>query len=431
MAVMLDTDNTTPNEKVNTLQIACITIKCRCGECDYGNGDELYICKHTKCSSYLYCMDCGPIMHTLKAINDHAFNTNSTTVISLNTIMNEKENTNKSQYGQHQLMSLIGVEQYNQIAPYFVKPVSLLSSNVPMCAMLVHELTDFYKSVELAVKAANAAQTVMEIDHKASVASEILRLTLGTSGDFLGSGSHDWFNASSNLMEELLDATDLKGSMAGAAKNALNNTMSMTDVIKAGGIGMAIGTGLQLAVHSYRVVNHQISFKEWCRLSGKTLVRNAASLVGTAAGGKLGAIAGCHIGVTTATISAGFGKIFGGSVGIVSGMICGYVLGKTAEWVYEKYLPPNEQQARKQLVQEALIYFHFQQNDIKNKNKFNKTVVGKRFKQIALDVHPDRNGGNRTEWNRLSIYYGVLKALLEQSDDSKDIVKGAVMRTSF
>eukprot|EP01084_Bolivina_argentea_P205670 351313_1 len=116
---------------------------------------------------------------------------------------------------------------------------------------------------------------------------------------------------------------------------------------------MAIGTGLQLAVHSYRVVNHQISFKEWCRLSGKTLVRNAASLVGTAAGGKLGAIAGCHIGVTTATISAGFGKIFGGSVGIVSGMICGYVLGKTAEWVYEKYLPPNEQQARKQLVQEA------------------------------------------------------------------------------
>eukprot|EP01084_Bolivina_argentea_P255251 429265_1 len=428
MAASFDVDNT-PNGKINNLQVACISIECRCGGCDYSKGDTLYICTHSNCNEYFYCNDCGPIMHALKAMKDHTFDINSDTVLSINDIMDEKENTNKSQYGQKQLTSLIGVERYNKIAPY-LKSISLVGSNVPMTVMLMHELTDFYQSVSKAVDAATAVQKVFNVSKKAETASALysqLKILGSSSADILGSGVEEWKMASCALANQLNTANKLQQSTAVAATNALNNTMSIKDVTKAGSTGMLISTAMELTVHSFRLINNEISCKEWFRLTGKTISRNTVSLIGTAIGGKLGAIAGCHIGVTTATISAGFGKAIGGSVGIVSGMICGYVLGKTAEWIYEKYLPPNEQHAKKKLVQEALIYFHFQEKDIKNKNVFNKRSLRKRFRQIALEAHPDRNIGDRTEWDRLSIYYGVLKALLQQNDESKDIVKGAVM----
>eukprot|EP00483_Globobulimina_turgida_P001291 UN01293 len=174
---------------------------------------------------------------------------------------------------------------------------------------------------------------------------------------------------------------------------------------------MIIASVAEMAINGYRWGTGQISGKEWVRLTGKIVVRNAAAFGGMAGGAKLGAAIG------TATCPG-----IGTAVGIVAGAIAGFLCGKGASLLYENYFPDGEESARKEAVKEALKYFHYQSKDIKKMRIFNKKELRRRFKQFALDAHPDRRDGDHTEWNILSQHYGILVGLCEESKENKKMV---------
>eukprot|EP01083_Nonionella_stella_P268931 909450_1 len=217
--------------------------------------------------------------------------------------------------------------------------------------------------------------------------------------------------------------------LAEQAKNSMNGTISMKRAIKAGAIGMGVATSIEMSWHAYRYQQGQICGKEWCRLLGKSLFRNSASLIGTAAGGQVGGLLGCKLGVAIgSTISPGLGTALGGGVGILCGIFFGYLMGKGAETVYEEYFPENktEEQHKERLLKDALLYFNFLPKDIKNKRIFNEKMLKKLFKEKALRAHPDRRDGDHSAWYELSTHYGFLKALLEQNEADKKIVSKSI-----
>lgn len=195
------------------------------------------------------------------------------------------------------------------------------------------------------------------------------------------------------------------------ADNA-TTVFAMKNVLNAGGITMVVGTLVEMAINGYRWYSGQISGKEWIRLTGKSVVRNGAVFAGMVAGAKIGAAAG-----TAATPGVGT------AVGIVAGAIIGLLCGYGASQLYEHIFPNGEEQAKRDAVKEAIKYFHYQEKDIKNKKIFNKKQLKRRFKQFALDAHPDRRDGDHSEWDILSQHYGILMGLCEESDSAKKIVQ--------
>eukprot|EP00483_Globobulimina_turgida_P005285 UN05295 len=166
------------------------------------------------------------------------------------------------------------------------------------------------------------------------------------------------------------------------------------NVAKNNAIATAIVTGIEISVLSCRYLAGSLSGPEFCRLTGKAIVRNIA--VGSAlyASAKLGAAVGT-------AIAPGVGT----GVGIVCGLIFGFLAGKGAEYLYEKVFPNDEELAKREMLNEALKYFQFKEKDIKDDKKFNKKELKRRFKGFALLHHPDRNNGDATEWLKLSEYY--------------------------
>eukprot|EP01084_Bolivina_argentea_P311908 539947_1 len=416
-------------EEQKDLQVVYLPgIECRCGECNLNDGDNIYICKNDQCISEYYCEDCGPFMHRSKSKKNHTFDINSNNVVLITNWLQKEENSDKFKYGENQLKSLVGAERYNKIKPYIEKPMSLALSNIPMAIMLAHELFDFFESASAAVNAANAVGNA----HKAKqLINTAVVVTRALSESFPQLETINWITSAINTLanDNYEKALSLEKMRAVQATEALTKTMSANDVIKAGVIGMGIATCIEMCILGYRYQKDEISGKEWVRLVGKACARNSVSLVGTAVGGKLGAVTGCKIGAAMGTaINPVFGTVLGGTIGVFMGIVSGYLLGKGAETIYENAFPQNEKEekTKKQLVKEALIYFHIQENDINNKNIFNEKLLKKLFHQFALNAHPDRKNGDYTEWYRLSTHYGVLKALVEQNSSNKEIVKNAI-----
>eukprot|EP01084_Bolivina_argentea_P266386 451809_1 len=428
----IDNDNKS-DEKIDYLNL--VQIKCKCEESNLDE-DELYICKYKECNDDFYCADCGPYYHNFiskKKRKNHRFQLeglkNNENILALSQLLTKEQDITKFNMAQKQLIALIGVKKYNQIKTYIEKPIVLVSSNLPMAIQLGYELQEFFKSVQEAVMAHKAAQNATTAASHALTAydeaPEIIWQRWFT-WDYNVEWDYILNPEKANLKSNLELATAVEADRLKKANDALNGTVSIKKAMKVGAIGMAIATTIEMGIHAYRWKTGQISGKEWCRLLGRSLVKNTASMVGTAVGGQGGAILGCKLGVSIGTaINPVLGTMVGGVVGVVGGILFGYLMGKGAEAVYDQVFSEikSEEKQKEKLLQEALLYFNFQPKDIRNSKIFNEKRLKTIFKQRALFAHPDRRDGDHSEWYRLSTYYGYLKALLEQNETNKEMVE--------
>eukprot|EP01084_Bolivina_argentea_P087873 158659_1 len=405
------------SEEKHDLQVALTNYECKCTDSNTQNGDILYVCKDKRCSMEIFCEDCGAYYHNRKkSKKGHLFNIGSKNVVVFGNLSHSPADIDKVNCGEKVIISIIGNEQYKQIKPILEKGVVLVGSNFPMCATLGFELHQFFHAASLAVTKAN----------EASKAYEALKVAM----QFDKNKSYFW-NMLTYMMrtlsiekwDELRKAEKHYELTKLAAEQTLKNPLPMKKILKAGVSGMVIATAIEISVHGYRCFKGDISVREWIRLSGKTVLKNLAVLGGSSVGGYAGAWVGCKLGAWAGTtISPGVGTGIGASIGIVTGILMGYLSGKTTEYIYNYFLPSNEDLAKQKLIEEALVYFHFQEKDVDNINVFNEKALKKKFRQFALDAHPDRRGGDHEEWHRLSTNYGILKALVEQNGQNKKLV---------
>eukprot|EP00484_Ammonia_sp_Unknown_P008801 CAMPEP_0197079758 /NCGR_PEP_ID=MMETSP1384-20130603/213787_1 /TAXON_ID=29189 /ORGANISM="Ammonia sp." /LENGTH=357 /DNA_ID=CAMNT_0042518637 /DNA_START=40 /DNA_END=1113 /DNA_ORIENTATION=+ len=329
-------------------------ITCMCGDTSLTiqhnrcTGDSLYYCRQCtseKDASNAYCEECGSFFHR-KNKKGHTFDVESDQVISINDMLESKEDDEKASFGMKLVRVLIGVERWNQVAPYLENTAMGGATSIG-ALVLYSELTTHFASKVVAEASSKAVQ-------------------------------------------------------AFATKN----------VLKTGAIGMVVVTIAELTMNAYRWHSGEISGKEWFRLAGKAIARNVAACGGICAGAKLGAAAG-----------TAFCPGVGTAVGLIAGVVFGYLAGQAAALLYEKYFPDDEEKAKRESLEEALKYFHFQKADIKNTQKFNERELRKRFKAFALSAHPDKNEGDHTEWHILSTHYGILRGLCQSKAADKTLVQ--------
>ena len=76
-----------------------------------------------------------------------------------------------------------------------------------------------------------------------------------------------------------------------------------------------------------------------------------------------------------------------------------------------------QQKQKKSLIKAALKEFGIQ--NVKSAN-FNKEYIKGKYKQLAKVWHPDRKYGSKAKFQEISGYYGILMAILENSNDKAE-----------
>eukprot|EP01084_Bolivina_argentea_P304813 526516_1 len=446
------------NDDESDLKLATLReIECDCGYT--GDTHTLYYCNHPQCGDKIYCSDCAAFFHRPNAPKYHPFET-----IEINALVKKAANADKSKFGRDQVITLIGIARYHRISGYikFTTNTALESANaVPLiqeirlllqgtnklaeAASATSEATkaianaqevastaqQAVKAMESAVDKLNVAY-VMESNPSPSIATRASNYLWSSMGYDVGTSAtvtqyekvaEEATKKATTLLKESKKMNTIKNLQLEKATTATKSaTDSMKNSIKSGGYVVAILTAAEMSYHALRYSRNEISGRELCRLSGKALCRNLGSLAGSTLGGQIGIAASTHlVGLGACASVTGLG------VGLLGGMMLGYYLGKSAEAIWEKYFPPDEEVAKKKLLGEALLYFRLEEEDIKKPAIFNAKSLKKEFKLAALKAHPDRNGGSSAKWYKLSMYYGVLKGLLEQNDTNKEIAKNIMI----
>lgn len=212
------------------------------------------------------------------------------------------------------------------------------------------------------------------------------------------------------------------------SKVSLTTAIHSGRVFASGAVGAAVCIMAEFCYNACRYWKEDITGPEWVRLTGKSMVRNLV-IGGTSYGCSVG---GAKIGALLGTaVLPGLGSAIGFGIGLVSGILLGFYLGKKAEEIYEDVLPAEEEAARRKILHEALLYFQLQKRDILNAKVFNKKTLHKKFRELAMHAHPDKRDGDHSEWYRLSTYYGVLKALLDENASNKKKAVGELDKISL
>eukprot|EP01084_Bolivina_argentea_P191580 329085_1 len=183
-----------------------------------------------------------------------------------------------------------------------------------------------------------------------------------------------------------------------------------------------------------------IIWRNWylCRITAREAVKQ--STVALVSGGVTAASFAAWMGMGAAVgLSGGpVGIVIGGIVAaILFGVVTRYGLNK----IMSKHASKKGNKMRMELQKEALLYYFGDgEYDIDDENKFNVQILHKKYRKLALMHHPDKNGGENTEWLRLSSYYGILKGIVEQkycenseyknnSDDLSDEQRTELVKT--
>ena len=137
---------------------------------------------------------------------------------------------------------------------------------------------------------------------------------------------------------------------------------------------------------------------------------------GVVAGALLGALGG-HIGM-----------IIGGVIGCLVGFAFGgYLAVKSSKFLFEKYWPKeNEEELGKQQTAAAMKQFGIDEKRLNDDTHSSAAILSRKFRAIALTLHPDRPEGSREAFQELAVNYGLLTALLDNYDEQnkeKDAVK--------
>jgi len=129
-------------------------------------------------------------------------------------------------------------------------------------------------------------------------------------------------------------------------------------------------------------------------------------------------------------VCMGLGWTFGGPIGALIGGCIGFLASKGIDYVYEKYLPKNDEknQYTKKIINDALIVFQYDPNDIYNHEIFNVATLRSRYRNLARDCHPNSiNGRKDPRANQkfliLSQRLGVLEGLATRLNNKKATLK--------
>eukprot|EP01083_Nonionella_stella_P273887 929425_1 len=162
------------------------------------------------------------------------------------------------------------------------------------------------------------------------------------------------------------------------------------------GAGMALATATEWILIDKQLKIKKISKEEATRLN------------------KCGCVANCVTTGTTVTCMA-IGAALGFPLGPI-GWVVGAIIGGIAFGLGSRYLShrnrkkevEDEQKKRNKIQKEALDFFFHDSNP----NKFNEKKVNQTYNRLAVLFHHQMENGDREQWDNLSYYCGVLKAIL-------------------
>lgn len=232
--------------------------------------------------------------------------------------------------------------------------------------------------------------------------------------------------AAVNGVDVAVDLTHgIRSMSVNAAKmssNLSNIGSAMAPVATSAAIATGIVTALELCYITYKFFNGEIS--DW-QTFGRLVTRSIATGVGAFAGNCAGYFAGAMIGGSIGMLLGPGGIAVGAFIGSIIGSIFGGIAGgATAEKVFEKYWPDKEQQARKDMVRDALTAYGYTENDINDDKVFNKRKIILKYKQLCLLHHPDRETGSTHAFQQLAINHGIIWSLLQgPTQQRSDAVK--------
>eukprot|EP01084_Bolivina_argentea_P124290 220242_1 len=154
------------------------------------------------------------------------------------------------------------------------------------------------------------------------------------------------------------------------------------------------------------------------KIMGEKIIESGLEKFGSWAGATIGGSAagalGIHIGGIPATL-----------IGIALGWLLGKMLGGTVKWMYNALVPPVETHEQK-IMREALEFLGYEPKDVYRPSKFNEKELKKRFRQLALQKHPDNFlTGSHEKFIELKKHHEVLKKLFpskykNDADDNDD-----------
>ena len=203
------------------------------------------------------------------------------------------------------------------------------------------------------------------------------------------------------------------------------------------GFGVAAGAfAIELIVNGFLWGLNRISWKELAKRTGKSFIRNGAMCLGlfsVKASAVMGAKIGAAIGTGAGPVGTAIGAAAGTFIGVlISVALSWYAAKKINQKIDERFVFDDETK-RKQALKEALIYFHFTQDAVKDPTKFNAKILNKKFKVFSLDCHPDRQNGDTEAFIRLNTLYGILLALCEDVPQKykKTVIKNIPKEVGF
>eukprot|EP01084_Bolivina_argentea_P132113 233130_1 len=464
-------DNDEKDEtKNNMAMVPVVTLDISCF-CKFKLGErKLYFCN--KCNSdTVYCEDCGRFSHRISAGTDHKWEDDIVEIPEIN--------STNYQNGERQIINLLGSERYKNVIAPKVRALVTQAFTVNNAVILANTYNLGIASSNLGIASYNAVSAALNAQKLASeVNSKLLQAnnalqqaseavqhaqemkeiyTVGWSNNpfywlyevlyadkaeearTIYEGAVSAREMAQNKAAEAAESywkaqkasesaqqlSKIKQIKAGKASIAAQESMTLN--MKSTILFTAVLTTLEMFIHGYKYGNNEISLREFWRLSGKSLTRNTASAISSALGAQIGLFTASQLGAEFGnSIFPGFGVIAASGIGLIAGMILSWTMGKIAENQYEKMFPSDEEKTRRDLIHEALTYFHFNEQDIDNPNVFNEKRIKKEYRHAALNAHPDKNDGDDTKWNELSTHYGIVMGLLEQNNRNKKIVKKTV-----
>eukprot|EP01084_Bolivina_argentea_P155902 271662_1 len=194
------------------------------------------------------------------------------------------------------------------------------------------------------------------------------------------------------------------------ASTVAGHTISVLGMGSAlGAAGAVIATAVEAGFIWRQWKKDRITTKEACALALISSVSNGTAVGAGVGGAALGAKIGAAVGISGGPI----GIAIGIGIGALLGLLCRLALNKGFE-IYFK----DKNKLEKKLVGKALkMFFDDEKYDIEDKKKFNDKILRRRYRRLALIHHPEREGGDKKEWLRLSSYYGILTGMWEQMNE--------------
>lgn len=168
------------------------------------------------------------------------------------------------------------------------------------------------------------------------------------------------------------------------------------------GLSLMIGV-VEMGCLLYKQQKNEISWQEFGRQCVASTISNIASGY-----------------VSEMTLKAG--SLVEGPIGTAIRAIGPIILGTGTKYginiILDKYWPPEHEKRKEITKEKALLQFNISSDIVNDPNKFNRTFLEHRYRELAKMCHPNNYGGSETMYQKLGVNLALLLALL---DDEKKV----------